>query len=137
MVQRAIEEALISNFQHFVGNSHATAVIASAFTHSNGTEQILLARAFVSAEGVLPWMACTRKGSPIVKEVFNVLEGTELEVAYKQLMSDRACKSRYGRSVVRAIENCGDAIASSGGLLRCDSVSDVEESLDFEIHVQL
>jgi len=103
---RVAIETLASNLQTFGRNHHVSAVLTAALIHSSEENQVFLARALI-ANRVLLLLAGTRKGSMAVKAALDVLDGSERDVACKQLVGDpSALRSRYGRSVVRAIGEC-------------------------------
>jgi pumilio RNA-binding family len=109
--QRAIMESLASNVRRLGTNPNGAAVITKALTCCELEEdQVLLAKAIVAEDGLLTWMARTRHGSPAVKSVLDVLEGSDREAACKQLSEDdSALSSRYGRKIAKAIDDSGNA----------------------------
>jgi hypothetical protein len=109
--QNAIMESLASNVRRLGTSPYAAAVITTALRYFQQEEdQVLLAKAIVAEEGLLAWMAQTRQGSPAVKSVLNVLEGSDREAACKQLSKARSARSsRHGRKIAKAIDDDGSA----------------------------
>jgi len=103
--RRQLTNVLERHVKAMVKDEHGHAVLSKAIANGSPEERLRLARALLQEGGLLLRMARGRHGHGAVKEVLEVLQGEEQDMARKQLL-DSVAKlrlSRYGRSVAASL----------------------------------
>lgn len=98
--QRYVAELLAQHAPIVAEDTFAASVAEMIFIHAEKDCAVSLAMGLLTKEGVVSWMSHSRRGHAAVKAMLCILKGADLDIACKQILSNRTYHTtRYGRSI--------------------------------------
>merc|ERR1712217_901028 len=109
--QRSLVDLLVEHASDVCSSNVSCMVIDTFLSTRNSEECLALAHAILKQEA-LTKMARSRNGTQALRAILKLLEGSfECDVARRQLLAakDSLCKTRYGRSILKTVEEKADS----------------------------